>query len=96
VVRWRQLSEREYLRYYLLTKLFGTRLEKPLFRDHFGQNIHDRLRWETLLLKLAGTIDEDPEQILVNRQGMYTVSVMMREFFAALNTLREHAIENQI
>jgi hypothetical protein len=32
----------------------------------------------------------------VTEKGMYPVSVMMREFFAALNTLREYCIERQI
>ncbi len=32
----------------------------------------------------------------VTEKGMYPVSVMMRDFFAALNTLREHYIEHQI
>ena len=96
VVRWRQLSEKEYRRYYFLTKLFGTRVNKPQFRDHFGQDIHSALHCEAALLKLAGTVSEDRQEIRVNRRGMHTVSVMMREFFAALNTLREYAIENQI
>ncbi len=32
----------------------------------------------------------------VTEKGMYPVSVMMRDFFAALNALREHCIERQI
>ena len=36
VARWRSLSEQEYFRYYLLTKLFGTRVNKEQFRQQFG------------------------------------------------------------
>jgi menaquinone C8-methyltransferase len=96
VVRTRHLSDNEYARYYLLTKLFGTRVDKEQFRRHFGVDIHRRLGVELGLLKLAGAISEDGRVIRVTPRGMYTVSVMMREFFASLNTLRERCIEKQV
>ncbi len=96
VVRRRSLSENEYARYYLLTKLFGTHVNKGQFNRHFGSSIHDKLGIELNLLKLAGAVSEDESEIRVTPRGMYTVSVMMREFFASLNTLRERCIENQV
>jgi coproporphyrinogen III oxidase-like Fe-S oxidoreductase len=96
IVRWRKLSEREYLRYYLLTKLFGMVVDASLFRRDFGADIHSKLAAELELLKLGGVVVEEGNKIKVTQRGMYTVSVMMREFFAALNTLREYCIENQI
>jgi coproporphyrinogen III oxidase-like Fe-S oxidoreductase len=96
IVRWRNLSEQEYFRYYLLTKLFGTRIDKNDFRQQFGTDIHAVLNSEINLLKIAGAVTENNNEILVTRGGMHTISVMMREFFAALNTLREYCIENQI
>ena len=96
VVRWRNLSEKEYLRYYFLTKLFGTRVNKKQFRQQFSADIYSKLGAETRLLKLAGAVTEKGDDILVSRKGMHTVSVMMREFFAALNTLREYCIEKQV
>jgi menaquinone C8-methyltransferase len=96
IARWRGLSENEYLHYYFLTKLFGMSLNKAQFAAHFGVDIHQKLGLEISLLKAVGAIQEDREIIKVTRRGMFTVSVMMREFFAALNTLREFAIENQI
>ncbi len=36
------------------------------------------------------------DTLSVTERGMHPVSVMMREFFASLNTLREHYIERQI
>ena len=92
----RNLSEKEYLRYYLLTKLFGTRINKVQFKQEFGSDIYQKLGTELRLLKLAGAISETTDEIRVKRRGMYIVSVMMREFFAGLNTLRELGIENQI
>jgi menaquinone C8-methyltransferase len=96
IVRRRHLSEQEYLRYYLLTKLFGMRVDKIQFRQQFGADIHTKLGIELRLLKIARAISEDNQTIRVNPRGMYIVSVMMREFFASLNTLREHCIEKQV
>jgi menaquinone C8-methyltransferase len=96
IVRRRDLSKSEYLRYYLLTKIFGTKLNIPQFNRQFGRDIHRELGLELSLLKLAGAIQERDHNIVVTRKGMYTVSVMMREFFASLNTLREICIEKQV
>jgi menaquinone C8-methyltransferase len=96
VVRQRHLSENEYLRYYLLTKLFGMKVNKDLFRRQFGADIYKKLGIELGLLKIAGAISEDELNIQVKPRGMYIISVMMREFFASLNALREYCIEKQI
>lgn len=96
IARLRNLSEKEYLRYYLLTKLFGTKIDKNQFLAQFNSKIESKLGFELLLLKLAGAIQEKNNIIQVTPGGMFTVSVMMREFFASLNTLREMCIEKQI
>ncbi|MFC1993604.1 hypothetical protein ACFLV3_07380 [Chloroflexota bacterium] len=95
IVLWRRLSETEYLRYYMLTKLFGMKLDTRRFRQSFDTDINKKLRVELIFLKLFGLV-EDGEVIRVTRRGMHPVSVMMREFFAALNNLREYCIQNQI
>ncbi len=95
VVGWRRLSESEHLRYYLLTKLFGGKVDGREFHERFDADIHKKLRKELLFFRLFGLV-EGKEVIHVTTRGMYPVSVMMREFFAALNGLREHCIENQI
>ena len=95
IVSWRRLSEREHLRYYMLTKLFGMSLDPDKFRQRFGSDAHRKLRWELAFFKMFGLI-KDNGQIEVTPRGMYTVCVMQKEFFAALNTLREHYIEGQI
>jgi coproporphyrinogen III oxidase-like Fe-S oxidoreductase len=96
ISRLRNLSEKEYLRYYLLTKLFGTKINKDQFRQQFGIDVFKKLGTELNLLKLSGAILEENGLIKVTKPGMYIVSVMMREFFASLNTLRELCIEKQI
>ncbi len=95
IVGWRKLSEKEEQRYYLLTKLFGLKLDREAFRQRFGKDIRDKLRLELAFLKAFGVVGGD-NILRVTDKGMYPISVMMREFFAALNTLREHHIEHQI
>jgi coproporphyrinogen III oxidase-like Fe-S oxidoreductase len=94
LVNWRQLSEREHLRYYMLTKLFGMSLEPRKFRKRFSDDVKRKLYWELTFLRMFNLVD-GRRTINVTRKGMYTMCVMQKEFFAALNTLRERFIENQ-
>ena len=95
IVRWKRLSKREYLRYYMLTKLFGTTLDREKFYRRFNDDVSKKLRLELLFFRLFGLIRNNGE-ISLTQKGMYPTSVMMKEFFAALNSLREYCIENQI
>jgi coproporphyrinogen III oxidase-like Fe-S oxidoreductase len=95
IVGWRQLSEKENQRYYLLTKLFGLKLDREAFRQRFGGDIGEKLRMELAFFKSCGLVAGDGI-LHVTERGMYPVSVMMREFFGALNALREVYIEKQI
>ena len=95
VIGWRRLSEKEHLRYYLLTKLFGMKLDEDQFRRRFQADISQKLQIEMLFFKLFGLVKGDG-QVHVTTKGMYPVSVMMKEFFASLNTLREYCIEYQV
>jgi coproporphyrinogen III oxidase-like Fe-S oxidoreductase len=95
IVGWRRLSDRENRRYYLLTKLFGMNLDTEAYRRRFGEDITGKLRLELTFLKTFGLVSRNGT-LSVTEKGMYPVSVMMRDFFAALNTLREYYIEHQI
>ena len=95
-IRWRKLSEHESLYYYLLSKLLGMKLDTSKFHQRFNADIHEKLRKELLFLKLLGLVQERDKELALTQKGMYQVSVMMREFFASLNGLREYCIENQI
>ena len=96
VVRMRQLSAREHYRYYMLTRLFGMRLDRSAFHERFGAGIYSRLWPELLFFHAAGIIKQEHGVITVRRSGMYPVGTMMKEFFASLNTLREYCIESGI
>ena len=95
IAGWRKLSEKENLRYYLLTKLFGMKLDTEALRRRFGKDVLGKLRTELTFFKAFGLVSGNGA-LQVTEKGMYPVSVMMRDFFAALNTLREYCIEHQI
>ena len=94
IIGWRALSNHEQMYYYLLTKLFGIHMNKKGFARRFGAGIDSKLFKEMLVLKLFNIIQSNGD-IHVNRNGMYTVSSMMRDFFTSLNSLREVYIEEQ-
>ena len=95
IVSWRRLSAREHFRYYMLTKLFGTSLDLEKFQQRFNASVNDKLRLELAFFRLFGLV-KDNQQIEVTPKGMYPLCVMQKEFFAALNALREHYIDEQI
>jgi coproporphyrinogen III oxidase-like Fe-S oxidoreductase len=95
IIGRRRLSARENLRYYLLTKLFGMKLDMAALRRRFDNGAGGRLWPELTFLKTFGVVSGDGV-LRVTEKGMYPVSIMMREFFAALNTLREYCIEHQV
>jgi coproporphyrinogen III oxidase-like Fe-S oxidoreductase len=95
VVGWRALSTKEQMYYYLLTKLFGIQFNKNDFHRRFNADINSKLGKELMALRLFDLV-EYGDTIRVKRDGMYTVSSLMREFFTSLNSLREVYIEQQI
>ena len=95
IIGRRRLSAKENLRYYLLTKLFGMKLDMAALRRRFGDGAAGKLWTELAFLRTFGLVSGDGV-LRVTEKGMYPVSVMMRDFFAALNTLREYCIENQV
>lgn len=95
IIGWRKLTDRENLRYYLLTRLFGLTVDAEKFRERFKTDIHRKLGTELWFLKLFGLVAGE-DRLRVMRKGMFPVNIMMREFFTALNSLREYCIERQI
>jgi hypothetical protein len=70
-------------------------LDPEKFRQRFNGEIHRKLFWEMAFFKICGLVKEN-KNIEVTPKGMYTMCVMQKEFFAALNTLRESYIDGQI
>lgn len=95
IIGWRRLSDHEHERYYLLTKLFGLMVDRGKFHQRFGSDISRKLWSELLFFRTFGLVHGDGK-LEVTQKGMHPVSIMMREFFTALNSLREYCIEKQI
>ncbi len=95
IIGRRHLSTKENLRYYLLTKLFGMELDLAALQKRFGDGAATKLRTELAFFRTFGLVSRDGV-LKVTEKGMYPVSVMMRDFFAALNALREYCIEHQV
>jgi len=95
IIGWRRLSEREALRYYLLTALFGMTVDPAKFRRRFHAELARKLWLEMTFLRMSGIVS-GRDTISVTRGGMFPVNIMMRDFFAALNGLRELCIERQV
>ncbi|UCG73594.1 MAG: coproporphyrinogen III oxidase family protein [Chromatiales bacterium] len=89
ITRSRHLSRREQLRYHLLMRLFGLRLDKAVTRERFGENAWRSLWPEITALKLAGAVRDTGSELRLTRRGMYYWVVMMREFFSEVNRFRE-------
>jgi coproporphyrinogen III oxidase-like Fe-S oxidoreductase len=94
IAGWRKLTSKEALRYYLLTALFGLSLDSDKFRRRFRDNIENKLFLEITALRTCDIV-EGKDRISVTRRGMFPVNIMMRDFFSALNGLRERYIEEQ-
>lgn len=93
ITRSRDFSRREQLRYHLLMRLFGLRLDKAVTRERFGDDALRSLWPEITALKLAGAIRETGDELQLTRRGMYYWVVMMREFFTGVNRFREEMRE---
>lgn len=94
ITGWRKLTEKEALRYYLLTALFGLSVDTKKFYRRFQEEIEKKLFAEIQALRTFGLI-KGKDQMNVTRRGMFAVNIMMRDFFSALNGLRERYIEEQ-
>ena len=92
VSQMRPFNLREQMRYRFMMELFGLSLDKQNFSQSFGRSIERGLWLEMAFMKLAGAFERDNERFLaLTPKGRYLLVVMMREFFANLNDVRDHA-----
>jgi len=92
IIKSKKSSKRDYARYSLLTNLFGMKMDMKKHGDKF-QNI---LWWEILALRIFGIVKIDGNFLCTTRKGMYYIGIMMKNFFATLNHLREFCIERKL
>ncbi|MEI6126342.1 MAG: coproporphyrinogen III oxidase family protein [Pseudomonadota bacterium] len=90
VTRVKRFSDRENLYYFILMKLFGLSLDKKAFEKAFSKSYGSSIWFETLILKLSGAIQESDTAVTLTDRGRYYWVMAMREFFIAVDTMRDY------
>jgi len=90
VTRVKRFTKREAMYYFMLMKLFGLSLDKGQFKKSFGKDIRQALPLEMLLLRLSGAVKESAASIELTDRGRYYWVMAMREFFIAVDTMRDY------
>lgn len=87
-----ELPRRQQMRYRFMMQLFGLRLDKRQFKADFGLSVEAGLPIEMAFMRAnkAFAIDDEKE-LTLTPAGRYLMVVMMRQFFIAVNTLRDQA-----
>ncbi|MBA3072285.1 MAG: coproporphyrinogen III oxidase family protein [Anaerolineae bacterium] len=81
------------MRYWFMMNLFGMDFNRQAFKQRFGTPIWFGLAMEMLFMELTGAFKPGKRNQLT-RRGQYMSVVMMREFFAGVNNLRDLARKN--
>ena len=85
-------SYHNQMRYHFLMDLFGSGLNRSLFRSRFGLPVELGLPMELAYFALNGALDfSDSAVIKLTTAGKYLFVVMMREFFIGINEFRDQA-----
>ncbi len=92
IVLSKESTLKEAARYFMLTQLFGLKMEKTTFSEKYLSSISKEL----FLLKTAGIVREDDTLYKTTQKGMFYLGIMMKQFFIGLNSLREICIQNKI
>jgi coproporphyrinogen III oxidase-like Fe-S oxidoreductase len=85
----RRMGARERMRYDLLVRMFGLRMEKNWVRARYGERFERALRPELLGLKFIGAIAEDERGWSLTPRGMFLWVRMMSAFFESVDEFRE-------
>ncbi len=98
IVRQRALNLTDQMRYFLLMRLFSGSLNLDAADLQFGSRFRQGMRMELAALRIYGAVRRQGANIQLTERGFYLWVVMMREFFAGVNHLREqmrHNIANE-
>lgn len=89
IVRERALSERDQMRYYLLTHLFAGCVDLERAEETFAGRFRKVVWPELTALEMSGSVSELGTRLLLTERGYYFWVVLMREFFTGVNQLRD-------
>jgi coproporphyrinogen III oxidase-like Fe-S oxidoreductase len=89
ITQRRAMSEREQMRYEMLLRLFGLRMDHAWLEQRFGGRFAGAMAAEMAALKLAGAVVEGADGYRLTERGMYLWVLMMSAFFESVNVFRE-------
>lgn len=89
IVRQREMSRRDQMLYYLLTRLFSGSIDLAAADDHFDGRFRRTLAPELAGLRLIRAAVKDADRLRLTERGYYLWVVLMREFFSGVNNFRE-------
>jgi hypothetical protein len=89
VTQRRVMNEHEQMRYEMLLRLFGLRMDRDWLASRFGGRFERRMRLEMTALKVSGAVVEDDRGYRLTDRGMYLWVLMMSAFFESVNVFRE-------
>jgi menaquinone C8-methyltransferase len=85
-------GQREQMRYRFMMELFSLHFDRKRFRQSFGVPAEWGLLIEMLFMLLTGAFARiSRDSITLTPRGKYLSVVMMREFFAGVNNVRDEA-----
>lgn len=84
-----RLSEGDRMRYSLLMKMFGRRLDRAWALRHFGPRFFRKLWGELRTLEWLGAARRDREGWQLTDRGMYWLMLMMSAFFESVSDFRD-------
>jgi coproporphyrinogen III oxidase-like Fe-S oxidoreductase len=84
-----RLSETDQMRYSLLVKMFGLRLDREWVLRRYGSRFFRRLWPELLTLECLGAARRDHRGWQLTERGMYWLMLMMSTFFESVAQYRE-------
>lgn len=92
VYAYKSFSRHDRMRYRFMMELFDLSLDKKKFSQDYGISPEISLFAEMLFMRLAGAFKQtSASKIILNDNSRYLMVVMMREFFANVNILRDQA-----
>ena len=86
----RAFSFRDKVRYDFLMKLFGMKLDITELKKKYGPRLFGVLWPDILAFSLIGAIRYWPPHFYLTEKGHYVWVILMREFFIAVNNLRDY------
>jgi len=89
ITQRRAMSEREQMRYEMLLRLFGLRMDDAWLARRFGGRFAHGMAAEMAMLRLVGAVARDGKGYRLTRRGMYLWVLMMSAFFESVNVFRE-------